>query len=834
MSKPRHQPRSESDLKLRLRLPTDGSVDLDKLRAALEARLQKTATPEIVEVPEPEVVVPEPEPEVVLPEPKPEVLLQPSGFKVWLNTSAPTHILIFSGMLAAIVGSVYFGLTIISDDKVPSLLGWVFWGSLLVSGVAFGFVYFRQLEKEDSLASRSWNWMQNNQKRAGIAALVCIGLIVVVFLGLTVWQTPSSDPPSPIAKKKPDPPEKTVVIPPVPPPKTKETEKPIPPAQKAKPFKPAEGYAGRLGTVCGVFGLMGLGLFQLSRTRKKRFPDDETLQAGAKEGYIEFTRGFRAFVASQGGVFLVAGAVGALILVLDTREWGFEVAGQSGYLYYSAWSLIPWMLLGMALTIPLVMGLGAAGLDLMPTLDRKVEPWTSGSATTRFLLRKLWHIVFLGLVFGAFVSVGKVDPIQSWFHLWVKWSLVAGLIAGMVWTRGAGKQIDRPRPLSRKPFVVTSLLMFNLPLLFMFSGVGAVLVALMFGVNWLYLWWMIPISFTLALLLVAVVKSAPELMVQGFGFLVGAALLGGLVDLALDFEGAFWLGFGTISFLLILGMANRPFPVIPGKTNNLWILIPLKKKEEYREVIQPDRNGIQIRWGSLIGVVTVVIMLLISSGVFIWNGLGAENQWESNRGNKLKTTWWIEISKEPNQETVEERPPASPKTESPVEIAQPKKRPISKPPKYNAKGIAQYRAWMLHRNLYRDDPDAGYNLALISYFGKWGNPAEPDAAYRLWLGASEKNHMPSLYNAGVCMWYGYGTTMNKEEAIRCFKDASDRGFDPARLALGSAYQSFSTQVDLDQAQRDEYNKRAFEVLKGDKPLLSIPIDRSEERELPGR
>jgi hypothetical protein len=119
-------------------------------------------------------------------------------------------------------------------------------------------------------------------------------------------------------------------------------------------------------------------------------------------------------------------------------------------------------------------------------------------------------------------------------------------------------------------------------------GVGAVLAALMFGVNWLHLWWMIPISFTSALLLVAVVKSAPELMVQGLGFLVGAALLGGLVDLALDFEGAFWLGFGTISFLLILGMATRPFPVIPGKTNNLWMLTLLKKKEAYREVIQPN------------------------------------------------------------------------------------------------------------------------------------------------------------------------------------------------------------------------------------------------------
>ena len=655
MSKPRHQPRSETDLKLRLRLPTDGSVDLDKLRAALEARLQKPAAPEIIEVPEPEVVIPDPEPEVVLPEPQPEAPRQPLGFKVWLNTSAPTHILIFSGMLAAIVGSVYFGLAIIGDSKVPSLLGWVFWGSLLTSAVAFGVVYFRQLAKEDSLASRGWGWMQNNQKMAGITALVCIGMVVVVFLGLTVWQAPSSDPPSPIAKNKTDPPKETVVIPPVPPPKTKGTEKPMPPVPSAKPFKPAEGYAGRLGMVCGTFGLMGLGLFQLVRTKKKRFPDDESLQAGAREGYIDFARGFRAFVALQGGIFLVAAVVGALILVWDTRRWGFEVVGQSGYLYYSVWTLIPWMSLGMVLAIPLVMALGMAGLDLMPTLDRKVEPSTGGSATMRFLLRKLWHIVFVGFIFGAFVSVSKVDPIQSWFHLWVKWSLVAGLIAGILWVRKTGKQVDRPRPLGRKPFAITSVLMFNLPLIFVLSGVGVVLASLMFGVNWLHLWWMIPISFALALLLVAVAKSAPELMVQGLGFLMGAALLGGLVDLFWDLEGAFWLAFGTVSFLLILGMASRPFPTIDGKVNTMWILNPPDKKDEYRKVIQPDRNGVQIRWGSLVGVVTVMIMLLISSGIFIWNGLGAENQLKSNRGNKLKTTWWIEISEEPNQVEAEER-----------------------------------------------------------------------------------------------------------------------------------------------------------------------------------
>ena len=50
MSQPRHQPRNTPDVKLRLRLPTDGSVDLDKLRTALEAQL-KTGTASAVAEP---------------------------------------------------------------------------------------------------------------------------------------------------------------------------------------------------------------------------------------------------------------------------------------------------------------------------------------------------------------------------------------------------------------------------------------------------------------------------------------------------------------------------------------------------------------------------------------------------------------------------------------------------------------------------------------------------------------------------------------------------------------------------------------------------------------
>ena len=57
------------------------------------------------------------------------------------------------------------------------------------------------------------------------------------------------------------------------------------------------------------------------------------------------------------------------------------------------------------------------------------------------------------------------------------------------------------------------------------------------------------------------------------------------------------------------------------KSNSLLVFRFPKKKEDYRPVINPDRNGVQIRWASLLGIVLVVLMLLSSSGLFVWNGL---------------------------------------------------------------------------------------------------------------------------------------------------------------------------------------------------------------------
>jgi len=271
-----------------------------------------------------------------------------------------------------------------------------------------------------------------------------------------------------------------------------------------------------------------------------------------------------------------------------------------------------------------VMVLGAAGLDLMPTLDRKFNPSKAGSAVKRFLQRKLWHIVLSGLVFGAFVSVIEVDPAQNWLHLWLKWSLIFGLIPGYLWIRNTGKVISVKRPSAPKSFSISSLLIYNLPLLMLLAGVLAIMVALMTGINWLHLWWVTPLMLLATAILVGVMKFIPGLLMNWWWWVVISAVIAGLCDIGLhSYAGAFWIVFT----LVFTGLgysekyASKKNAYQEWQSNSLLVFRFPKKKEDYRPVINPDRSGVQIRWTSLLGIVLVVLMLLSSSGFFVWNGL---------------------------------------------------------------------------------------------------------------------------------------------------------------------------------------------------------------------
>ena len=622
MSKPRHHPRTASQVKLRLRLPTDGSVDLDKLRAALEARLEKPPAPE------PEVkVVPVPARPKVAPLPKPQP--KSSGVWQWINNNAPTAVSIFSAVLAFFFGLIYIGQKSTGGNVWP-LLVWAFFASIGIFAISFAVIVFRQLNLEDSAASKHWVEIKEDPKKAYVPALIFAGVTVAVLFGLALFQSPptevaqgkgKSETETPVKPTK-DPtgePKSPLVIPPTPPSKTKEIDTPKPTVPEAIPLKPAEGYVGRLGTVCGVFGLMGLGLFKLNRMKKARFPDAEALRAGAKNEYIEFARGFRTFLAVQGGGLLVAAAVGAAILVWDTTGWEFEVEGRPDLSQaYSVWSLIPWMIMGMALAAPMVMALGAAGLDLMPTLDRKFNPSKEGSAVKRFLQRKLWHIVLSGLVFGAFVSVIKVEPVQYWLHLWLKWTFVFGLITGFVWTRKNGKGKEKvKRPPSTRPVEFSSMVWFNLPLLMVFAALLAVGGVLLAGTTWLHLWWLTPIAFIVATMLVAASRHLPRLITIWWWIVVVPAVVAALCDWMI-WDETFWMIFWV---LVGAGIVLEQLNNTDGEWSSHCLLVLPESKGDYRPVIQPDRSGVQVRWASLLGIMLVLLVLLISSGFFVWNGL---------------------------------------------------------------------------------------------------------------------------------------------------------------------------------------------------------------------
>ena len=143
MSQPRHQPRNTPDVKLRLRLPTDGSVDLDKLRTVLEAQLKTStasAVAEPVEVEEPKVL---PELEVL---PQHEPAREPNAAWVWIRQNTPTTVALVSAV-AAFVFAVTWGMQRVGGGEAHSLVKWGFILAALSLLGAFGTVLVRKLRE---------------------------------------------------------------------------------------------------------------------------------------------------------------------------------------------------------------------------------------------------------------------------------------------------------------------------------------------------------------------------------------------------------------------------------------------------------------------------------------------------------------------------------------------------------------------------------------------------------------------------------------------------------------------------------------------------------------
>ncbi len=66
-------------------------------------------------------------------------------------------------------------------------------------------------------------------------------------------------------------------------------------------------------------------------------------------------------------------------------------------------------------------------------------------------------------------------------------------------------------------------------------------------------------------------------------------------------------------------------------------------------------------------------------------------------------------------------------------------------------------------------------------------PSDEAEALRLLTEASEKGHIPALYNLGVCYAQGRGTEQDLGEAVRCFRAAALMGHPMAQANLGLCY-----------------------------------------------
>ena len=702
MSQPRHQPSKEPNVKLRLRLPTDGSLDLDKLRIALEAQLKTetgsaVAEPVVVEEPKvlPELeVLPQPEPArepnaawvwvrqntpttvalvsavaafvfavtwgmqrggggeahslvkwgfilavlslvgafgtvVVrklresaasdgetlaepLVEPEPEDSFQ---LGVWLSQNAPTYVAVFTFALAFVTGIIWVALKSTGEGNVSSSLHWVIGINMALFLVSMGFVLIRQLKIADSAASHVWTKVKADPKKAYLPALGFVGVVVLVFFGLTIIQnTPSTD----RAEDKPLPktqPSDSKNIPkgntngvPVPPPIPAPAPKTSTSETEAKPsWYPAEGALGRLGGVGVMGGLLGALLLGVNRFQRRHYPDSAALQAASIAYHFDFTKCFRSFVAVHGAFVLVACVTGAVYAASAVWTSALENLGLS----------FLWFIGGIGASGLMVLAAGAAGLDLMTQLDGDGASQKNGSAVSRYIKRKLWLILLGGLGIGA-LGVAFTDlPSSEAFQRFCAGSLGVGPIVAYCWgwTKLVQPKLKAPKIPQRKGKInLPALMVFNLPFLFVLGGLLCLGATLMFGIAWEFLWLGLPLGILTALGLSVSNRLFPR-VVRNWHFIFGTGMIGFWLVFFTD-NNLFWLLF----IFLTVGAAHAEQTTQFTSTDedHGWMLILPEHRGDYQPVINPTRDGLDVRWFQF-GLVSLLgLGLLVSAIGFIW------------------------------------------------------------------------------------------------------------------------------------------------------------------------------------------------------------------------
>ena len=823
MSQPRHRPRNTPDVKLRLRLPTDGSVDLDKLRAALEAQL-KTGTASVaepVEVEEPKVlpeleVLPQPEPArepnaawvwvrqntpttvalvsavtafvlavvwalqsndggvahslvkwvfvlaalsflgafgtVVfrkrkeaaaahgetlaepLVEPEPEDSFQ---FGVWLSQNAPTYVAVFTFALAFVTGIIWVTLKSTGEGNISSSLYWVIGINMALFLVSMGFVLIRQLKIADSAASHVWTNVKADPKKAYLPALGFVGVVVLVFLGLTLIQdTPSTDrtEDKPLPKTQPGdskniPKGNTNGVP-VPPPIPAPAPKTPTPQTEAKPsWYPAEGALGRLGGVGVMGGLLGALLLGVNRFQRRHYPDSAALQAASITYHFDFTRSFRSFVALQGAYVLVACVTGAMYA--SSAVWG-DSLGLS----------FLWFIGGIGGSGLMVVIAGAAGLDLMTQLDSSGTPQKKGSALSRYMKRKLWLILLGGLGIAALGVAFRGMPASE-----VCWSFAIGSLGigqAVAYCWGGAKLVEPklqvPKIQQRKGKLnLPALMVFNMPFLFVLGGLLWAGAIVLFGISWKFLWLGLPLGILLALGLSIGTRIFPRMVRYWQNILCMPAIAAFVLDW-LVWDGFFWLGFIGLAGLMALGARKTKSTTVDE--DHGWMLILPEHRGDYQPIINPNRNGLDVRWFQLGTVCLVILALVISAGSFVWGYNSQDGDVDQQvRANQMKDTSEI---KDIKADALESRyVPIIPPKGDKVALGQAVQK-LAESGYYEGSAEQKLgRAWVHY--MHKGYALAAYNYAFLMMRLDESAEDEVRASFRR---AAEGGHVPAAYNYG--------------------------------------------------------------------------------------
>ena len=593
---------------MKLRIPTDGSVDLGKLRAALEAQLERQ--------PGPGVVPPKPEPEVVIPEPEPA--REPSEAWLWIKTSVPTVVALFSAVLAFLMGIFYMVQKSAGTGSDSSLVVWTFIGSLVLFVGAFVVVIRRQLAIPDSPTAEAWVWVKKNPKWIYVPSLSLAGIAVIVLWAMAISQSTPGKQPEDLAKGTnkveipvipPDKGEPKVVAPVTPPVLLPPSKPTVPSESVFTSLKPEGGWMGRMMVALIAGGVLGFSGFQLHRKVTKAFTSPEARQAAANAAFIDFWPGFRHFVAAQGGYLLVAAATGATILAWDTTRHDYD---------YSLLSAFLWTLPSMGLAGLLLLALGVCGVNLMPNLDRTLGPVFDDSAIMRFIKRKIPHIIFMAIVFGAFVSVWRVKPIGYWFSYWLKWTLSLGLVLAVFWKQGRlGKKVENVRPLPRKNQTkLDHVMFFNIPLVLGLTLPVALGILVVSGVPRMNFGWIAPGVAAGLFLGANLLMKYPRLLRHWQEIIFFPGIVAFICDwMVLD--NSFWYVFGGLTAVFGFGKVM----VQHKDTESGSLLVFPKSHGEYSPVFNPKADGLKVRWGGLVAVMLFVLLILVAAGTWVWSGM---------------------------------------------------------------------------------------------------------------------------------------------------------------------------------------------------------------------